>query len=101
MRSYFNDVLLIPCALPWVLWGHALLGWRDWDRRPTGAEIVGHLAVWALIAEGLGPRLFAHAVADWGDVAAYAAGACLAAFWWRFSCPHRKLVAASGGWAHE
>ncbi len=77
MRSYFNDVLLIPCALPWVLWGHSVMGWRERAAFPTGAEIIGHLGVWSLVAEGVGPQLFAHAVADVGDVVAYAGGAGL------------------------
>ena len=101
MRSYFNDALLIPCALPWVLWGHAVLGWRKQDAFPTNAEIFGHLGVWALVAEWLGPQLIPYSVADWGDVVAYAVGASLAAFWWRFSRRDRKLAAATGEWARE
>ncbi len=80
--SYLNDLLMMPCALPWVLWLHRRLGWRAEDRPPTVAETGGHLLVWALIAEVAGPRLFAHAVGDPLDVLAYSVGAILALFLW-------------------
>jgi len=28
-HSWLNDALLIPCALPLLLWVHARLGWRN------------------------------------------------------------------------
>ena len=101
MRAHFNDFLLIPCALPWVLWAHALLGWRERDAHPSGAEILGHLLVWALLAEGLGPLLFSHAVGDVGDVVAYSLGAAGAAFWWRFSESDRRLASATDEWVAD
>lgn len=83
-RNHFNDLLLIPAALPLVLGLHRWLGWRRHDHPPTMAEILGHLAVWTLIAEVLGPWLLHTGVADWRDAVAYAVGAGLAGVWWRW-----------------
>ena len=85
LRGYFNDLLLIPCALPWVLWLHYGLGWRSRSAYPSGAEIWGHCLVWGLVAEGLGPQLFAGAVRDVLDLAMYTIGAAVAHVWWRWS----------------
>ena len=81
-HGHFNDLLLIPAALPWLLWLERRIGLRRHDRPPDFLEVASHWAVWSLMAEGLGPLLFAHAVGDWRDVAAYAAGAIVAGFWW-------------------
>ena len=89
-RSYLSDLLLIPCALPWLLWVHARLGWRANEAVPSFAEVMGHLVIWSIVAERVGPRLFPHSVADWGDVAAYGAGGVLALCWWGLESRGRK-----------
>jgi ubiquinone/menaquinone biosynthesis C-methylase UbiE len=38
--------------------------------------------MWSVAAEWIAPKLFAHAVGDWRDVAAYAAGGLIAGVWW-------------------
>jgi hypothetical protein len=82
-HNHFNDVLLIPAALPWLLWISRLLGWRRDDLPPTWREVAVHAVLWALICEGFGPRVFAHlGTADWLDVAAYFCGAVPAWFFW-------------------
>lgn len=85
LANHFNDILLIPAALPLVLWVQRKLGWRTHDRNPDAKEIALHLIVWGIIAEGIGPHLFDHATRDWRDLAAYTAGAILAGLWWRYS----------------
>lgn len=87
-QSYFNDLLLIPCALPLLLWLHASFGWRHQDEAPNGSEVIGHWAIWSIVAEWIGPRLFTQAVGDWRDVMAYGIGAAFAWCWW-----HRERVA--------
>lgn len=82
MHDHFNDLLLIPAALPLVLWVQRKLAWRDHDRPPTGSEIILHLVVWTLLCEVIGPRFVAHATADWRDAVAYAVGAAIAGGWW-------------------
>ena len=84
LRGHFNDLLLIPCALPPVLWLQRRLGLRTHDDYPTAMEIAGHLAVWALIAEWLGPRWMHRGTSDVWDVAAYTLGAVGALVAWRW-----------------
>lgn len=81
-HDQFTDLLLVPAALPVVLWLQRRLGLRAHDARPTWREIGLHLAVWSVAAELIAPRLFHAATGDWKDVAAYAAGAVLAGGWW-------------------
>jgi hypothetical protein len=83
LHGYFNDLLLIPCALPPVLWLQRWLGLRSHDRAPKAAEIGFHLIVWSLLFEVAGPHLFQHAVGDRFDVVAYVAGGVMAWLWWR------------------
>lgn len=82
-RAYFNDFLMIPCALPLVLWVHAILGWREKSAYPNLWEILGHVLVWSVVAEAIGPRLVSGTVADFRDVLAYAGGAFVAGLWWQ------------------
>lgn len=82
LRGHFADLLLIPAALPLMLWVQRCLGLRVSDHRPDWREIVLHLVAWSAAAEWIGPHLFSRATGDWWDVAAYAAGAAGAMVWW-------------------
>jgi hypothetical protein len=83
LRGYFNDLLVIPAALPFVLWLHARLGWREFTAAPTAGETLSHVAVWSFICEVLGPHLNRHAVGDPLDVLCYATGGVFAWLWWQ------------------
>jgi len=82
LRSWFNDSLLIPCALPLLLLVYRWLHLRPHDQPPTLLEIAAHLALWSVLFEWIGPHLVKHATGDWLDVIAYSAGAVVAAAWW-------------------
>ena len=82
IHSWFNDALLIPCALPVVLCVHAWLGWREQEAMPGAWEIITHLAGWSVLFEVIGPRLLHHATGDVLDVVAYTVGAAAAYVWW-------------------
>ena len=82
LRNHFNDLLLLPCLLPPVLWLHRRLGWRRGDDPPAPAEIVFHWVVWSVFFEVLGPQLDRRVTGDWRDVVAYAVGGLLAGVWW-------------------
>lgn len=73
-RGHFNDLLLVPCALPAVLLLHRRLGLRDHEAPPTGFEVLFHLAVWSIFFELFAPLVAGRATADARDIAAYCAG---------------------------
>ena len=82
LHEHFNDLLLIPAALPLVLRLQRWAGLRNHDLPPTVSEIFGHLLIWSLISEALGPFIFRWSVGDMLDVAAYTFGALIAGVWW-------------------
>ena len=82
LRNHFNDLLLIPAALPPILWLQRRLCLRHSDTPPNWQEVLLHLVVWSVAAEVVGPHLFAHATGDICDVAAYSAGAAVATVLW-------------------
>jgi hypothetical protein len=83
LREHFNDALLIPAALPLILWVQRRLGLRSDDRPPGWREIATAFALWSVAAEIVAPLLFARATADWRDAVAYAGGALIAGLWWQ------------------
>jgi hypothetical protein len=83
IRGQFNDCLLIPCALPLVLWLQRWLGLRRHDEFPAAGEILFHLTVWSVLCEVIGPHLM-RVTGDVWDVVAYGAGAVAAWLWWRW-----------------
>lgn len=84
-RCWFNDALLIPCALPPLLFLYRRLRLRAHDAPPSASEVMAHFILWAVLFEMIGPHLMHGVTADWWDVAAYAAGGLLGLAWWRFS----------------
>jgi len=89
-HSHFNDLWLIPCALPPILWLHRQLGLRTHDKVPQLSEILFHLVFWSVLLEWIGPKFVPHTTGDPLDAAAYAAGAVVAGPWWhRNRPPHR------------
>lgn len=96
-RGHFNDLLVIPCALPPVLLLHRLLGLRRTDRPPDAYEVALHLAVWSVFFEVLAPLAVRSARADAWDVVAYCAGGLAAwAAWNRSELKSRFAAAPSG-----
>ena len=83
LRNYFADTLLIPAALPLMLWLHSRLGLRPADSRPRWSEILLHVVVWSVAAELIAPHLFTRATGDPWDVAAYAGGALISGLIWQ------------------
>lgn len=87
LRGQFDDLWLIPAALPVVLELQSWLKLRPAGAWPSNLEIGFHWLVWSVICEGIAPRFISHCVSDWRDVVAYGAGAAFAAIWWRFQEP--------------
>ena len=93
LHSHFNDLWLIPCALPLILWIHRRLGWRG-SAPPTFAEVTGHLLLWSFLFEIIGPHLLPHVTGDYWDMACYWSGGLVAWVWWnRFRLWPRLLPA--------
>jgi hypothetical protein len=82
MRNHFNDLLLMPCALPPLLLIQRWLRLRTHDSPPTPGEIVLYCSLWSVLFEAIGPHLVTRATGDLRDVVAYAVGAVGAALWW-------------------
>lgn len=92
LHDHFNDLLLIPCALPLLLLAQRWLKLRCNDEPPTAGEIGLNLLLWSVLFEGIGPHLMRHATGDPWDVVAYVAGGIVAGLWW-----HRGAWLRSGG----
>lgn len=82
LRGHFNDLLLIPCALPLILQIQQWFGLRKQNIAPDSGEIVFHLVVWSVLFEVIGPHLM-KTVGDPFDILAYVAGAVVAGIWWQ------------------
>ena len=83
LHGQFNDCLLIPCALPLVLWLQRRLGLRKHDEFPSASEIGFHLVVWSVLCEVVGPHIL-RVTGDIKDVVAYCGGGLVAWLWWRW-----------------
>ena len=82
LHNHFNDLLLIPCALPPLLLLQRCLRLRENDHRPSLAEITLYLVVWSVLFEVIGPKIMPWTVGDPWDVAAYFMGGIIAGLWW-------------------
>jgi len=82
LRGHFDDLLLIPAALPVVLWLQRRIGLRTHDRHPTWMEVMLHLVSWSVICEFIGPFWLRLGTADVWDVVAYSLGGIAAWVWW-------------------
>lgn len=80
--NYFGDLLLIPCALPALLWLQRFARLRTHDLPPTPGEIASTLALWAVLFEFVFPHLLGRGVSDPLDVLAYVFGALVAGIAW-------------------
>ncbi len=101
-HSYSTDYLLIPAALPLLLWIYRRLGLRPDDAWPAWSEIALYFVVWSVAAEAVAPHLFRSAVGDWYDVLAYAVGAAIAGCWWTLAArPGFDVLAPHYTWMEK
>jgi len=85
LHSHLDDLLLLPAALPVVLWLQRLAGLRPHDRPPEWREMFFHLAIWSVMSKLVGPFVLKIGVADPQDVLFFAAGGIAACLWWNRS----------------
>lgn len=93
-HSHFDDLLLMPVALPVMLWMQRRLGLRKQDHPPGWREMLAHLALWSLMCKFIGPVYFRIGVADPWDVLFFAAGGMVACWWWQRSAKQLCPVSA-------
>jgi hypothetical protein len=84
LKFYFDDVLLVPCALPVILFFVAAFGFRDLRRPPTLSEIITCLIIWSIAFEIVGPAIMAKGTADILDIVAYWFGAGVSWILWNY-----------------
>jgi SAM-dependent methyltransferase len=80
-HNWFNDILVIPCALPPLLLAHRWLRLRAHDNPPTLTEVAAHVIGWSILFEVIGPHIMPTTGDPW-DAVAYAAGGMAALFYW-------------------
>jgi hypothetical protein len=95
LHSHFDDLLLMPAALPVVLWLQRLMGLRSHDQPPGWVEMFLHLGIWSVMCKIVGPWYLHVGVADPWDVLFFTAGGVVAVMWWRRpapqTCPAHEL----------
>jgi len=79
---HFNDLLLMPAALPVLLWMQRGLRLRITDEPPTWNEIALYTVFWSILFEVIGPHLLRRATGDPWDVVVYFIGGIGAGLWW-------------------
>jgi hypothetical protein len=84
LRYWFNDLLLVPCAIPVLFWLFRALGLREGAARPRAVELAWILVVWSLLFEVFGPSLVRGATGDWRDVLMYWTGGIAAWAFWKY-----------------
>jgi hypothetical protein len=85
LHNHWNDCLLVPTALPVLLWIFRKTSLRKRDAPPTWREITEWTLLWSILFEGVFPRFFHLGTADWRDALCYAAGAAAAGALWNTS----------------
>lgn len=89
-HSHFDDLLLIPVALPVMLWIQRLAGLRKNDFWPGWSEMFLHLVIWSVMCKFVGPFWLHLGTPDPWDLLAYAAGGVAACLWW--NCSREKTA---------
>ena len=82
LRFHFNDMLLMPAALPVLLWLQRNLRLRTIDDPPTWGEIALYTVFWSILFEVIGPRWLRLGTSDPWDVVVYFVGGIAAGLWW-------------------
>lgn len=89
LKNHLNDCLLIPAALPPLLWVLQKLKLRHRNSPPSTREIVECTLLWSFCFEWVFPRYFHKGTSDWLDVVSYVAGAALFWAYWRMRSTSR------------
>lgn len=81
---YYNDILLIPCCLPPLLFVMYKIELRRNHFPPTVIEVIVPLVIWTLSFEIIAPFYFKKGTSDIGDAIAYWLGGFFCWFVWNY-----------------
>ncbi len=81
-QNYLNDILLIPCALPPLIYLYVKLKLRNQKSFPTTLEVFSFFIFSSFVFECLGPKYLNKGVADYFDILAYAIGGIISNYFW-------------------
>jgi len=84
LHGHLDDLLMMPTALPVVLWIQRQLKWRTHDEPPGSGELAGHLLIWSVMCKIIGPYFLHIGVADPLDLLCFAVGGFGACAWWKY-----------------
>jgi hypothetical protein len=84
LHGHLDDILMMPTALPVVLWIQRQLKWRTHDEPPGSGEMAGHLLIWSVMCKIIGPYFLHIGVADPLDLLCFAVGGFGACAWWKY-----------------
>jgi hypothetical protein len=85
MKNYFNDIFVVPCLLPILIYCIARMKLRNKYSGPLLIEIFLFVSVISLTCEILGPFFLNKGVYDPNDIIAYLLGGMISWFIWRYS----------------
>ena len=83
LRNHLDDCLLIPAALPPLLFVFRKLGLRCHDCPPRAREVAEWTLLWSIVFEWVFPRFLQRGTADWWDVLSYLTGALVSWLLWQ------------------
>jgi len=81
---YFNDILLVPCCLPPLLFVMHKIKLRRNHLPPTIIEVIIPLVIWTISFEIIAPLCFRKGTSDIGDIFAYWLGGFFCWFVWNY-----------------
>lgn len=84
LHGHLDDLLMMPAALPVVLWIQRQLKWRTHHGPPGWGEMAGHLLIWSVMCKLIGPYFLHIGVADPWDLVCFAVGGFSACAWWKY-----------------
>jgi hypothetical protein len=84
MNNYFNDIFVVPCLLPILIYCIARMKLRNKYSGPLIIEIFLFVSVISLMCEIFGPYFLGKGVYDPIDIFAYLLGGMISWFIWRY-----------------
>ena len=81
---YLSDILLVPVALPILLFALRLIRIRKNDLAPNFLEILIPLIVWSITFEIVAPLFVSSATGDFFDILAYTGGGLISWYLWNY-----------------